>query len=221
MRAAGALAHGYFSLVRRTGTMVFEPVNPFDFYRDRLPIVGTMWHGHHFILPFIRPDEEPVRVLISNHRDGAINAIMAEKFGMETVRGSGGRNRKHALEKGAIRALLRLKSSLEKGYTVVLTADVPKGVPRRAGLGVVTLGRISGRPIIGVGLAASRRIVLNNAERSVIALPFSRMAAVLTPVIEVPRDADDSVLEQKRQELEEALNAATDRAYEIVDRRPG
>lgn len=219
LRVLGTCAHAYFRLVRRTGSMTFEPGNPFEAYRDHLPLIGTMWHGHHFILPFVRPDDAPVRVLISRHRDGAINAVMAERFGMETIRGSGGRDRARAIEKGAVGGLLKLKSSLDEGYTVVLTADISQGQPRRASLGVITLARISGRPIVGVGLAASRRVVMDNWDRSVVALPFSRMAAVCTPVIEVPRDADDSVLEEKRRELEDALNAATDRAYEIVDRR--
>jgi hypothetical protein len=33
----------------------------------------------------------------------------------------------------------------------------------------------------------------------------------------VPRDADDDALEAARQVLEERLNAATQRAYEMVD----
>jgi lysophospholipid acyltransferase (LPLAT)-like uncharacterized protein len=219
IRAIGTCAYGYFNFVRKSSSMIFEPGNPFDLYGDDLPFIGTMWHGHHFILPFVRPDDAPVRVLISNHRDGTINAVMAERFGLEPIRGSGGRDRKLAVEKGAIRGLLKLKSSLEEGCTVVLTADIAKGEPRRAGPGVIALARMSGRPIVGVGLASSRRIVLENLERSVVNLPFSRMAAVSTPLIRVPREASESVLEEKRLELEEALNAATDRAYEIADQR--
>jgi lysophospholipid acyltransferase (LPLAT)-like uncharacterized protein len=219
VRALGTCAYGYFSLVRKTSSLILEPGGPFDLYSDDLPLIGTMWHGHHFILPFVRPDEMKVRVLISNHRDGAINAIMAERFGLEAVRGSGGRDPSKAIEKGGVRGLLKLKSSLEEGYTVVLTADIAKGEPRRASLGVITLARLSGRPIVGVGLASSRKIVMDNWERSVINLPFSRIAAVATPLVRVPRDANDSVIEEKRLELEEALNAATDRAYEIADQR--
>ncbi len=218
-RMLGNCAYGYFRFVRMTSSMVYEPANPFEHYRDEFPVIGTMWHGHHFILPFVRPDDAPVRVLISNHRDGTVNAVMSERFGLEAVRGSGGRNPRKAVRKGAVRGLLRLKASLQEGYTVVLTADISKGQARRAGLGVVTLARMSGRPIVGVGLAASRRIVADSWDRSVIALPFSTMAAVSTPLVRVPRDASDSVLEEKRRELEDALNAATDRAYEIVGGR--
>ena len=39
--------------------------------------------------------------------------------------------------------------------------------------------------------------------------------------IHVPRDADDATLELARRAVEEALNAATGRAYEIADGAAG
>ena len=58
-----------------------------------------------------------------------------------------------------------------------MTADVPK-VARIAGLGVVKLAQHSGRPIYAVAMASSRRIELDNWDRSAINLPFSRMGLV-------------------------------------------
>ena len=219
-RILGGLATAYLRFVRLTSTMTYETGSPFVIHGDRLPVIGTMWHGHHLILPFIRPADQPVRVLISNHRDGGLMAAVAKSFGVGVIRGSGGRDRRRWVEKGGVSGFLGLRASLDKGYTICMTADISNGTPRRAGLGIITLARASGRPIIGIGLASSRRTVINSWDRAVLNLPFSRMACVATPVIEVPREASDSVLEEKRRELEDALNAATDRAYEIVDRRP-
>jgi len=218
IEAAGTLGYAYLSLVRATSTMIFEPANLAEAFRATTPLIATMWHGHHFIMPLIRPREVPVRVLISKHRDGAIDAAIVRRFGMEAVRGSGGRNPRQAILKGAISGLLKLKSSLESGWTVAMTADISKGVSRSAGLGIVTLARLSGRPIVCFGLAASRRIRIDSWDRMELALPFSRLACVAAPVIDVPGDASDAALEDKRREVEHALNAATDRAYEIVGR---
>ena len=67
----------------------------------------------------------------------------------------------------------RCLTALKEGYNVAMTADVPK-VARVAGLGVVKLAQHSGRPIYPVAMASSRRIELDNWDRSAINLPFSR-----------------------------------------------
>jgi len=87
----------------------------------------------------------------------------------------------------------------------VLTADVPK-VARVAGLGIVTLAKHSGCPIIPVAMATSRHYRLSNWDRSCINLPFGRMSAVRGEPIFVARDADDAVLEVARRAVEASLN---------------
>ncbi len=220
-RTTAAIATGYLRLVQVTSTMEYEPGSPFVVNRDILPGIGTIWHGHNLILPLLRPEGYPVRVIISNHRDGTIFSIVARRFGVGTIRGSGGREPRRWLEKGAVTGFLGLRASLEEGYNVCMTADISNGVARQAGLGIVALAKATGRPILELGLAASRRVVFNSWDRAVLALPFSRIVCVVAPPIGVPADADDAVMEAKRRALEDALNAATDRAYAIADRRAG
>ena len=50
-------------------------------------------------------------------------------------------------------------------------------------------------------------------------LPFSRGAMVVGEPIRVPAAADADALEQARGVLERALNASTERAHALVDRR--
>ena len=52
-----------------------------------MPLILAMWHGQHFLVPFVRKPEHPVKVLVSRHRDGEINAIAAERLGVGTIRG--------------------------------------------------------------------------------------------------------------------------------------
>jgi lysophospholipid acyltransferase (LPLAT)-like uncharacterized protein len=106
--------------------------------------------------------------------------------------------------------------ALEEGYIVAMTADIPK-VSRVAGNGIVTLAQISGRPIIPFTVATSRRVQLNNWDRSALNLPFSRMAIVFGEAIRVPGDADKDALETYRQQVERGLNSVVHRAYAIVD----
>jgi lysophospholipid acyltransferase (LPLAT)-like uncharacterized protein len=217
-RTLAWLVFRYMQLVQATSRVIYEPGNPLLTYRDQLPGIGTLWHGTQFMLAPIRPPDVPVRILISNHRDGEVTARIAAKFGAGTVRGSRGRA-KSWLRKGGVSAFLELQASLDEGHTVILTADATFGTARRAGLGPVALARASGKAIVGIGVAASRRIVINSWDRAIVPLPFSRIAIVATPVIRVPADATETVMEEKRRELEDALNAATDRASQIAARR--
>ena len=86
-------------------------------------------------------------------------------------------------------------------------------------MGIIKLAQISGRPILPIAIATTHRIVLNNWDRSTINLPFGRGAGVVPEPVRVAADADEAALEAARQLLEDRLNTATKRAYEIVDRR--
>ena len=68
-----------------------------------------------------------------------------------------------------------------------------------------------------IAMATRWRIVLKNWDRTTVSLPFSRGAAVAGGPIYVPEEADAETLELARTAVEEALNAATAQAYEIVD----
>jgi len=194
-------------------------VDPPDAYSTLLPpAIVAMWHGQHFLMPFVKKKEEEshrTKVLISRHRDGEINARAAEQLGIETIRGSGAHNGEF-YRKGGPTAFNEMLRALKDGYNVALTADVPK-VARVAGLGIIKLAQHSGRPIYAAAIASSRRIELNNWDRTAINLPFSRIAVTASKPIYVPNDADDAALESARQHVENELNRLTARAYEIAD----
>jgi len=215
-RTIGVASAEYLRLVWTTSRFIFEPANFYQLYDVEQPVIIAMWHGQHFMLPFLRRNYR-VKVLISRHRDGEINAIAAGRLGIGTVRGSGDHSRRfHA--KGGVTAFKGMLEALAQGWNMALTADVPK-LSRVAGLGIVRLASESGRPIFPVALATSRRVVLDNWDRSEINLPFSRGAVVVSEPIRVAADADAQALELARHALEKALNAATERAHAIADRR--
>jgi lysophospholipid acyltransferase (LPLAT)-like uncharacterized protein len=63
--------------------------------------------------------------------------------------------------------------------------------------------------------------VLDNWDRTTINLPFGRGAGVAAEPLSVAKDANDTALEDARRLLEDRLNAATRRAYELVDGASG
>jgi lysophospholipid acyltransferase (LPLAT)-like uncharacterized protein len=211
----GIGAAEFLRLVWLTSRRVLEPADIYEQMAPRLPVIIAMWHGQHFLVPFIRRDY-PAKVLISRHRDGEMNAIAAEHLGVGTIRGSGDASGRFDL-KGGVGAFQAMLHTLETGCSVALTADVPK-VARVVGNGILKLAQLSGRPILPAAVTTSRRKVLDNWDRTTINLPFSRLAMVAGEVVTVPPDPDDVTLESCRTALEASLNRATARAYELADR---
>ncbi len=218
-KAAGIAAAHYLRLVWHTTRFIAEPADALDRIPKHAPLILAFWHGQHFLTPFVKPPNLRAKVLISRHRDGEINAVAAERLGVETIRGSGSHGTDFAA-KGGVFGFNELVRALKEGCSVAMTADIPK-VSRVAGLGIVKLAQISGRPIYPVAIATRRRIVLDNWDHTTINLPFSRSAGVAGAPIHVPSDADRETLELARRAVEDALNAATVRAYEIADGKAG
>jgi len=214
----GVAAAEYLRFVWLTSRCVLDPPDVYEQIAPKYPLIIAMWHGQHLMMPFTRRDL-PVKVMVSRHRDGEVNAIAAERLGVGTIRGSGDTGGRFDV-KGGVGAFQGMLAALGEGFTVALTADVPK-VARVAGVGIIKLAQLSGRAILPVAVATSRRKVLDNWDRTTINLPFSRLAMVGGEMVTVAADADGDTLESCRQALERNLNRTTARAYELVDRRPG
>jgi len=215
--AAGVSAAHYLRLVWYTSRFVVEPADIYQRLEPELPVIFAFWHGQHFMVPFAKPQNYRAKVLISRHRDGEMNAVAAERLGVEAIRGSGDREGRFD-RKGGVSGFMSMLTALKDNWSMALTADIPK-VSRVAGAGIVKLAQVSGRPIYPVAVATSGRITLANWDRSVINLPFSRGAIVASEPIRVATEADAAAIEQARVMVEQSLNAATERAFAIVDRR--
>jgi lysophospholipid acyltransferase (LPLAT)-like uncharacterized protein len=207
----------WLKLVHGTSRFADSPADLYGPIRDQYPYIVAMWHGQHFLVPFMRREGHEFRILISRHGDGEINAVAVTRLGLGLVRGSGARpKRQH--KKGGPAALRELVATLKDGQSVGVTADVPR-VGGVAGFGIVTLARLSGRPIVPVAVATSNMIQLSTWDCAVINLPFSRGAFVVGDLVHVPEDADKAMMEAKRLEVQNALDAAHRTAYGMVGRK--
>ena len=93
-------------------------------------------------------------------------------------------------------------------------------VSRRAGLGIVTLARMTGRPIFPIAVVTSRRYDFRSWDRASMGKPFGHGAMVLGDAIRVPREADDAALEAARQRRRDGARCgAHARAYALVGDR--
>jgi lysophospholipid acyltransferase (LPLAT)-like uncharacterized protein len=207
----------WLRFIHATSRFTDRPADLYGPIRDQYPYIVAMWHGQHFLVPFMRREGHEFRILISRHGDGEINAVAVTRLGLGLIRGSGGKASRQ-LHKGGAAALREMVATLKSGSSVGVTADVPRngGV---AGLGIVTLARLSGRPIVPVAAVTSNFIQLSTWDKAAVNLPFSRGAFVVGDLVHVPADADAAMMEAKRLELEGALDRAHRDAYAMVGRR--
>ncbi len=155
--------------------------------------------------------------MVARHGDAELIGAAMAKFGVELIRGAGAGGRKK--DRGGAYALRQAVRYLKDGYSLVMTADVPPGPARRAGIGIVMMARLSGRPIVPCAAATSRFRALNTWSRMTINLPGSKLAYVAGDPIWVPADAGEAELEFARLQVERGLNAVTARAYAARRRR--
>jgi lysophospholipid acyltransferase (LPLAT)-like uncharacterized protein len=219
--ALGFLLAGYLRFVQRTNRFVREPADLEMAVAGQTPVIVAMWHGQHLMISFAWPKAiQRMAALISRSGDGGAQAAALRRLGVTPVRGSGGRAER-ARRKGGAPALRELLRQLDDGVSVAMTADVAK-VARVAGLGIVTLARLSGRPIVPIAVTVSRRFDFDSWDRASLGKPFGRGAIIIGDFIRVPPDAGDAGLEAARRAVEEGLDAVHARAYAMVGGRdPG
>jgi lysophospholipid acyltransferase (LPLAT)-like uncharacterized protein len=217
----GSLFALYIRFVKRANAFVQEPLDLDEYLGEQAPFIVAMWHGQHVMICYARPKSiARISALISRNRDAGAQAVALRRLGITPVRGSGGREGK-VREKGGASGLLRLKRELDGGGTVAMTADILKR-PRVAGLGIVTLSKLSGRPIAPIAVVTSRRFDFASWDRASIGKPFGRGAIVVGEFIRVAADADGAALEAARRAVQTGLDEVHRRAYALVGARdPG
>lgn len=199
--------------VANSSQVIHEPPDLMDRLSDAHPCIVACWHGQFMMVATLRPENVRISAMVARHGDAEIISETLQAIDVQLIRGAGAGWRKK--DRGGAAALRGSLQALSEGSSLVMTADVPPGPARVAGAGIVTIARMSGRPIVPVALATKRFASFDTWSRLTINLPYSKLAAVVGEPIHVPSTADDELLESKRVELETALNTATLRAYEL------
>ena len=222
-RWGGSRLAGLIRLVARTSTIVTEPASLKADLRQTHPLILATWHGQFMMTCLMKPDDVPVAAMVARHGDAEVIGEAMAAFGVTLIRGAGAGDRRK--DRGGAQALRSAVGVLAgrdgaEPMSLVMTADVPPGPARRAGEGIITIARLSGRPIVPVAAATSRYHALKTWSRVTINLPYSKLAFVGGAPIYVPRDADAATLEGLRLELQHSLNNATSSAYALAGADP-
>ena len=160
-----------------------------------LPIY-VFWHDRIFLTTYWWRKRRIV-VMTSRSFDGEYIARFIQRFGYGAVRGSSTR--------GAVGAVVEMARLMRAGCTTAFTIDGPKGPRYVAKMGAVLLAKKTGHPIMPVTMALERFWTLPSWDLFQIPKPFTRARIYVAPPIYVPADADEKMLNAKRDELQRVL----------------
>ena len=191
---------GVYRLWARTLRLhVEDPKNIIALVRDR-PVIIAIWHNRLLMLPRVFDPCFPTRQsvgLISASRDGDLVAMLIERSGYGTIRGSSSR-------RGVI-ALRQLVDALAAGTNVLITPDGPRGPVYEASQGVVFLAQKTGAPVVPIHIEYSRCWRLKSWDRFIIPRPFTKLRAIFGAPLHVQPVTDANGLEAERVRLQNAM----------------
>lgn len=155
------------------------------------PVIVAFWHSRIALAPAAWDHRrgQPARALISRSPDGQFIADAVARLGFPAIRGSSQRKDSPERAKGGAQALRDALKWLKQGGAVAVTPDGPRGPAREMAEGLPVMARMSGAPVLLLGLACRPAIRLNSWDRAMLPLPFGRGAMVWDRV-QIGRDAD-------------------------------
>ncbi|WP_421736347.1 lysophospholipid acyltransferase family protein [Caulobacter sp.] len=184
-------------------------------------VILALWHSRVPVGPATWPqgsDKPEIRVLVSQSRDGEFIAQVIARLGLPSIRGSSLKKTDTAKNKGGEQAFRDMVKWVKDGGAMAITPDGPRGPAEVMQKGAAALARVSGAPVLFVGVAMQPCIRLDTWDRTIIPLPFARAAMVWDGPVTAGRDDDPDALTAT---WGERLSAVSRRAEQLVGEADG
>src|SRR5437588_3739077 len=192
----------FFIAIKLIGSTVRFEVHGWENWeaasRDGKIPIYTFWHNRVFLATYFWQRRRIV-VMTSRSFDGEYIARFIQRFGFGAARGSSTR--------GATGAFVEMVRLMRAGCPTAFTIDGPKGPRYVAKMGAVLLAKKTGHPILPFTIAARNFWEVKSTwDRTQLPKPFTRARVLIAPPIFVAPDADDEILNAKRDEVQSALD---------------
>ena len=165
------------------------------------PYILTLWHGRIFYLFYYLRRHPDYFLLISPSIDGDLLARLARLMGYSVIPGSS-----YKKTVPAARSLIKV---LNRNQRIIIIADGSRGPRCMAQSGSIQLAGITEAPIFAMTFGSKNKMVLNSWDKFVIPMPFPRCILNFSSPIFLARKSSEQNIEDKRLELEIALNQIT------------
>jgi hypothetical protein len=186
--------------------------NEDQFLREGKPLLFVSWHQGMLFFAYHFRNRDGV-VMVSQSKDGELIAGAIARLGFKSARGSSSRGGKDALH-----TIIDMVNHTH--CSAGLVADGPRGPFGVAKIGIIKIAKDTGLPLVPVMLWAKPRILFKSWDKTILPLPFSRIAFFYEKPIWIPADATSEQMEQARADLTDTLNRMHRRARAHLDGNP-
>lgn len=196
---------GYMDLVFRTSARRYEPEDALSRMAALEPAIFVSWHANILTSPLLVPDPHNLVSMAAPHPDGQMGAAGSRRFGIETITATGVSERQSA-ETGGVAGFRTLLRKLKSGKSVYVTGEIPPTPGRMVGRGTPALARLSGRPIIPVASASTRRTIFTRLwDEMQLPHPFGRFVIVMgEPLTVAEAGEEEAAARLLKQRLDQA-----------------
>lgn len=198
IRFAGWCFYAAIHLIGKTLRIEIEGVDyKHDGAENCITPILCLWHDRIFAGTYYLRDRGLV-VMSSISLDAEYTARCIQRFGFGVIKGSSTR--------GGTRALIEMSRLMKTGVPMAFTIDGPRGPKYEAKPGPALLAKLTGNPMLPFSVQVKKFWTINSWDKFQIPRPFTRTKIFFAEPIFVSPVADANELEQKRVELQEALN---------------
>lgn len=149
------------------------------------PAIIAYWHQMHLFCGnyLLRRSKARDRLafLISPSLTGEVPAAVVRHWNVRVLRGSSTRSGGQSMRE--MHQLL-----VRDQYSIVITADGPKGPLHEFKPGALLISRMTGAPIVPIAYGAKRFINWHTWDRFIVPMPFTRIVIAIGEPYEIPGD---------------------------------
>ena len=171
-------------------------------------VVLTLWHGR-MLLALPVSEQDDVSVLVSPSDDGDLSKQVLDSFGYSIIRGS--------TSWGAPRAMREMLQTLEKGTSVTITPDGPRGPRHSITPGVAWIASATGMAVVPVGLVCDRAWHLRSWDHFTIPKPRARVVVVYGEPVHVGADVSEEELAAATETIRARMVEAELEGFRLLD----
>ena len=170
-------------------------------FNNKKSYIFCCWHNRLFLGPYLLPKNVIINALQSSHSDGMMTSMIFKLIKINIIFGSS--------MKGGAAAFIKMIKSINKGESIALTPDGPKGPNQQIKDGLIKLAQVTGAPIIPLVWDTNKRKKLITWDRFLVPYPFSKGLYIFGKPIYIKRNLSAINFKKNKIKVENELNLLT------------
>ena len=170
-------------------------------FTNKTSYIFCCWHSRLFLGPYFLPKDIIINALQSSHSDGMMTAVIFKLIKFNIIFGSS--------MKGGAKAFIKMIKSINRGESIAITPDGPKGPKEKVKDGIIKLAQVTGAPIVPLVWSTNKSKSMTSWDNFLIPYPFSKGLYLFGKPIYINRDLSEKNFDKKKIKVEKELNNLT------------